>query len=33
MANGLQKSSKRIQKLYDIFLNSKTDKNEKYKTY
>ena len=34
MTKGLQKSSKRKQKLYDKFLKSKTNENEKkYKTY
>ena len=34
MAKGLQKSSKKKQKLYDKFLKSKTNENEKkYKTY
>ena len=34
MTKGLQKSSKKKQKLYDKFLKSKTNENEKkYKTY
>ena len=34
MTKGLQKSSKRKQKVYDKFLKSKTDENEKKcKTY
>ena len=34
MTKGLQKSSKRKQKVYDKFLTSKTDENEKKcKTY
>ena len=34
MTKGLQKSSKKKQKLHDKFLNSKTNENEKkYKTY
>ena len=34
MAKGLQKSSKKKQKIYDKFLKSKTNENEnKYKTY
>ena len=34
MIKGMQKSSKKKQKLYDIFLKSKTNENgKKYSTY